>query len=123
MGLDQFLYRYRLYNTGYEKEEIMYWRKANEIQNFFDTHVEEVENCEPIKVELGDLIVLKNRCKEVIENKSLANDLMPTMSGFFFGTTDYDDWYFESLKDTYDKINNIVKEHQDDDYYEYYAWW
>ena len=123
MGLDQFLYRYRLYNTGYEKEEIMYWRKANEIQNFFDTHIEEVENCEPIKVELEDLIVLKNRCKEVIENKSLANDLMPTISGFFFGTTDYDDWYFESLKDTYDKINNIIKEHQDDDYYEYYAWW
>jgi len=35
-----------------------------------------------------------------VEDSSVAEDLLPTRSGFFFGGTDYDEYYIEDLKDT-----------------------
>lgn len=41
-------------------------------------------------VEVGDVIV----------NPELAQELLPTGSGFFFGSTDYDQWYMRDIIDT-----------------------
>jgi len=37
---------------------------------------------------------------EVITNPEVAANILPTTEGFFFGCTDYDDYYLESVKDT-----------------------
>ena len=37
-------------------------------------------------------------CDKVLDDNSLAEELLPTRSGFFFGSTDYDEWYFEDIK-------------------------
>jgi hypothetical protein len=34
---------------------------------------------------------------------------MPSQSGFFFGPTDYDEWYREDLQRTYDACNNLIR--------------
>lgn len=40
-----------------------------------------------------------DRCKRVLEDHSLASELLPTQSGFFFGSTDYDKWYYNDVED------------------------
>lgn len=41
----------------------------------------------------------------------VAKELLPTQSGFFFGSTEYTSWYFKSLLETRDVINNYLIEH------------
>lgn len=48
-------------------------------------------------VEVGDVIV----------NPELAQELLPTESGFFFGSTDYDQWYVEDLKHTVEILDKV----------------
>lgn len=43
---------------------------------------------------------------EYIEDPSVAEELLPTTSGFFFGSTEYDQWYLEDIEDT---INILTK--------------
>ncbi len=44
-----------------------------------------------------------------IEDPSVAEALLPTCSGFFFGGTDYDEWYLEDVKDTIEIIQTILE--------------
>lgn len=44
---------------------------------------------------------------KVMTNVSLAEELLPTQSGFFFGGCDYDQWYYEDAKRTVDEIDRI----------------
>ena len=44
----------------------------------------------------------------VIENTSVAEELLPTQGGFFFGGTDYDEWYIDSLRETIEIIDNVI---------------
>jgi hypothetical protein len=39
---------------------------------------------------------------KVIKDPTIANNLLPTQSGFFFGTTEYDEYYYNDLVDTKD---------------------
>ena len=45
---------------------------------------------------------------KVIINPEVAKALLPTQSGFFFGGTDYDEYYVEDLKYTIDMINRVL---------------
>ena len=98
----------------FETKEVIfrlgYWRKANAIHKWFvDNIQDENDDCEDYYVELNKLIKLKSLCQKVIENKDLAEELLPTQSGFFFGGTEYDEYYFDDLKNTIDIINKIIK--------------
>lgn len=39
----------------------------------------------------------------------LAEELLPSQPGFFFGGTEYDDWYISGLKETIKIINKCLK--------------
>ena len=61
----------------YIVEEIHYWRKANQIHNWFVNNLPEgVENCYPNHVERCNLEQLLQECKRVLENKELAEEMM-----------------------------------------------
>lgn len=45
---------------------------------------------------------------EYIENFSVAKELLPTTSGFCFGSTYYDKWYIEDVKYTIEVIENVL---------------
>jgi hypothetical protein len=86
-----------------------YWRKANQIHNWFVKNVQEDnDNCGDYYVSEEKLAELKATCEKVIEDISLAGDLLPTQSGFFFGSTDYDEYYLEELQSTVDIINRCL---------------
>ena len=90
------------------REEFMYWRKANAIHNWFVQHVQHGEdNCAEYYVDTTKLKELVSTCKKVLRNHNLADELLPTQSGFFFGNTDYDEYYFNQLRVTVDALKDI----------------
>ena len=172
MGLDMFLNRnrdlnweeieelktklpkaqYPIYGV---KEEVAYWRKANQIHNFFMKN--DVDGSDRIaKIEISDIKQLLEICKrlkrelrletgqihvgtkhskngveemyeegKVIANPELAEALLPTRAGFFFGSTDYDGYYYEQICDAIHTLQRIVDEHSryENVSYEYVASW
>ena len=106
--------------------EIAYWRKANEIHNYFVKNCADgVDNCQSVYIEIEQLKDLLDRCKKILDDNSLAQELLPTVSGFFFGGTVYDEWYFESIQETVKKLEKIIPQieaHSDWDIYYEASW-
>jgi hypothetical protein len=62
----------------------------------------------------------------VVENPEDIEALLPTKGGFFFGSTDYDQWYLEDIKDTLDILNPVIANHTPGDWsidYIYHSSW
>lgn len=45
----------------------------------------------------------------IVKDSSTAEELLPSCSGFFFGGTDYDEYYVNDIKDTIDIITNVLE--------------
>ena len=102
MGLDMMLI--------HDGSEIGYWRKANQIHRWFVDNVQNgVDDCGEYKVTAEQLIQLRDECNQVLNNSSLAESLLPTFPGFFFGGTEYNDGYMYDLQNTVEIINNILE--------------
>lgn len=41
--------------------------------------------------------------------KAAAEELLPTQSGFFFGGTEYDEWYLRDVEYTFQRISQVLK--------------
>lgn len=90
---------------------VAYWRKANAIHDWFVRECQGgVDECQETYVERDKLIELRDLCKKVLENREQASELLPTASGFFFGGTDYDDWYFGDLENTVERLDKILND-------------
>jgi hypothetical protein len=44
----------------------------------------------------------------VLENPKKAHELLPTRAGFFFGSTDYDEWYFKDVEDVRKQFKKLL---------------
>jgi hypothetical protein len=85
----------------YVTEQVMYWRKANAIHQWFVKNVQDgVDDCRTAHVATEQLAELLEVCKQVKADPSKAMELLPPQSGFFFGPTDVDDWYMENIDHT-----------------------
>jgi hypothetical protein len=99
-----------------------YWRKANQIHQWFVDNVQDGEdNCGSYYVTREQLEELKEVCINVLVNKSLAEDLLPTGAGFFFGSTTYDENYYGDLNDTIGIITRCLESKFDG--FEYQSSW
>lgn len=107
----------------YVVEEVGYWRKANHIHKWFVDKVQGgVDNCGSYYVDRETLENLLEDCKQVKSNHALAEVYLPTQSGFFFGGTDYDEYYYRDIEDTI-KILEGILEDKDADEFEYSSSW
>lgn len=80
---------------------IGHWRNANAIHGWFVRHVQGGEDeCYETDVSREDLKLLRATCLSVLDNHDLSLELLPPVGGFFFGGTDLDDYYYESLRRT-----------------------
>jgi len=128
MGLDMYLEgRYFVWNEergkikiegldlhGFEltnlQVQLGYWRKANHIHKWFVDNVQEgIDECQDSYVNRDKLKELLGVCREIMKDKTRAEELLPTQSGFFFGSTDYDECYFNEIKDTIEIIKKTLK--------------
>lgn len=147
MGLDMYL-RAEKYISGYNNDEqvniltkflnlqpsdlqfgdlggfrvsatVGYWRKANAVHNWFVENVQNGEdNCNRHYVDVEKLAELRDLCREQIENPN--EDILTPTAGFFFGSTDKDEYYFKDLKYTVETINNLIDNPRFKDFSFYY---
>lgn len=112
----------------FEVQEIVikagYWRKANQIHRWFVQNVQDgKDDCGTYYVSRQHLIDLRDLCKKVSENKDLAPTELPTESGFFFGNTEYDDWYYQDLAETIEILDKALTLDQKQWDFEYHSSW
>lgn len=90
---------------------IAYFRKANFVYAFFSNKL--VNECAWVtREDLKDLI---DRCEKVLNDHSLAEQLLPTRAGFFFGSTEYDEWYYQDVKDCLKQMKKVLEDFADDE--------
>ena len=105
-------------------EEVGYWRKANHIHNWFVEKCQDgVDECQKTYIDIEQLTDLLQVCKIVINNKDLASELLPTSSGFFFGGTEYDEYYFNDIQYTIELIESLFKEDNTNSSFYYSSSW
>jgi len=101
-----------------------YFRKVNFLIPFVESKIGcTVENCETVKLTKDNLVELVDRCKEVLADHSKAEKLLPTRDGFFFGGTDYDEWYFDDVKEVQDKVSDLLSTMSNRMKASFHAWW
>jgi hypothetical protein len=89
--------------------KVGYWRKANAIHQWFvDNCQDGRDDCREYYVTREQLEELRKFCQMVLDNHALAEEFLPTQSGFFFGGTEYDEWYFNDLKLTVEIIDRVL---------------
>lgn len=129
---------------GFKPEEIGYFRKVNFLMSFFGYD----GNCEYKEIAKCELEDLRDACAEIskmepikvdvheyayggtaeVEDYSLADkercaELLPTQSGFFFGSTDYDQWYFNDVREVFEWVDGVLDHLADDEVVLMYCWW
>jgi hypothetical protein len=101
------------YKTEIGVEELIfdaaYWRKANQIHAWFVKNVQDNEDdCKEYYVDREKLRELIHTCQIVLNDRSRTPDLLPSQSGFFFGSTEYNEWYFEDLEYTVKQLEKVL---------------
>lgn len=121
MGLDMYL---EVIPTAPCYDEVMYWRKSNAIHRWFVQNVQNgVDDCDRYPVTWKQLNSLLKTCKMVLKNHQLSSSLLPPQEGFFFGSTEVDENYFEDLKNTVKKLKDVLKVYPEDQTFYYYSSW
>ena len=106
------------------KLQIAYWRKANAIHKYFvDNCADGKDECQDTYVERDHLKDLLQRCETILKDRSRAKELLPSQSGFFFGSTEYDEWYFQDLENTIPVLKKILSHAPESWEFEYKASW
>ena len=138
---------------SYVVEELMYWRKANQIHGWFCANgSEEIQEVKYLLTKT-DLEVLMETCKSVLEvinksqkkvvqvvggwkdgkeymvdkevydNEDVIKDLLPPTEGFFYGAYEIDEWYKQNIEETLNFLQEELPNCEEDDEFEYYASW
>jgi hypothetical protein len=109
-----YLTRTKKVATNEKSEEVGYWRKANQIHSWFVHNcqggVDECQMTLVTKEKLEELLVI---CLDISKNKdnvSLAKKELPTQLGFFFGGTEYDEYYYHEINETIDILKKVLAE-------------
>jgi len=75
------------------------------------------DNCKEYYVSDDKLQELLSLCKQIKANPTLAPELLPTQDGFFYGSTDYDEYYWEDIDSTIKIIEDVFSEKEENGYY------
>ena len=97
---------------------VAYWRKSNQIHQWFVQNVQGGEDeCRPHHVSRDQLVELRELCVKLltVHDKDpgragkQAHEELPSQSGFFFGSTEYDEWYWGDLKHTVEMLDRVLE--------------
>ena len=90
--------------------EVGYWRKANAIHRWFVENIQKgTDDGKPYYVDRLQLHSLHDLCVRVLKFKHLADELLPTSTGFFFGSDEHDEVYYGQLEYTIQILDRSLK--------------
>jgi hypothetical protein len=105
----------------YITEEVGYWRKFNALHNWIIANcADHVDDCKDVYVEMSSMEDLLTILHNVQLHNEDADRLFPTTEGFFFGGTEYGEYYFEQVSETIELLERLIQEPGD---YYYRASW
>lgn len=91
------------------RERFGYWRKANAIHKYFVDYVQDGnDDCGTYEVSREQLEELYSLVKDTLAHPEQADGLLPTEAGFFFGGTEYGEYYFEQLQYTKELLEKAL---------------
>ena len=106
----------------------MYELDREDLENLLATVNEVLESCKLVdgKVYTGTRFTDKGPEEmyedgKVIKDPSVAHKLLPVCYGFFFGNTEYDEWYYKKLESTKEQLEKILVETDFDNWIVYYT--
>ena len=129
--------------VSYITEEIMYWRKANQIHGWIANNGYEITPDVRYTLEGEQIVELLNTCKKVLEilntapkvkkeivggwrngeeymtevevydNTDEIMELLPPVQGFFFGSYEINDWYKEQIEETISVLEDEINSNTD----------
>lgn len=102
--------------------EAMYWRKSNQIHKWFVDNVQKgTDDCGYYNVSRDQLEELRQLILKVLDTKNAT--LLPPQEGFFFGSKTVDDYYWQDLRDTEEKLGKVLEDFTDNWSFEYHSSW
>jgi hypothetical protein len=104
-------------NVRYIEELFGEFRKFNALHAYVvDNFGGGVDECQVIYLDIDDLIQIHEMLSLVQESlsigdKVIAGQTLPPTAGFFFGSTDIDEWYERDVKEAVEVFGKVIKEH------------
>ena len=102
--------------------DAMYWRKANAIHGWFVEKCQDGrDECQETYIPREKLVELRDLCQSILNDPDgIRDDDLDPVEGFFFGSTEKDEWYLQDLKNTVEGITNALSlpENQYEFYYQ-----
>lgn len=101
------------------------FRKVNALQGYFEDNFEEIQNGEEFYFDEEHILKLKKVTDWILKNKDdkdYISKYLPPADGFFYGSSDVDEWYFQDVE----HINKVMREIMSTPNrvsYKYWAWW
>jgi hypothetical protein len=85
-----------------------YWRKVNAVHKWFVDNVQNGEDdCGEYYVSHDKLQELLATCRAAYSAKDPSE--LPPSAGFFFGTYDIDEWYWNGIKSTITQLSKLTE--------------
>lgn len=102
-----------------------YFRKYNWLYGWVRRKLKlpELKNCEHYNLTRTMVHNLIDDITKVLYDPSLAKKLLPTEDGFFFGSTEYDDWYFDELRDAKEQLTQLLGMMGDGEPADFWSWY
>lgn len=98
------------------------FRKVNALLQWVNTHVMSVANCAYIPISKENLEKLQGTLNQL--NTSNCQELFPTQEGFFYGSTDYDEHYWEDVADVKTWVDETLAHFDfEEEILFFSAWW
>lgn len=93
------------YYTIFQKAA--YWRKFNALHQWFVTNVQNgIDRCELHELDQDALRSCLDTLEEVFHLKNPAK--LPPTQGFFWGSTEVDDYYWNDVEEAIQTISNLI---------------
>ena len=102
-----------------------YFRKYNWLYGWVRRKLKlpELKNCEHYQLHRSMINDLIDDITKVISDHSLAEKLLPTEDGFFFGSVAYDDWYYKDLTDAKTQLTQLLTKMSDGEPADFWSWY
>ena len=66
---------------------------------------------------------IRKKTEDELKLEKYCDEHLPTRSGCFFGSTEYDHWYFEALEWELEQLDEVLDNWDDTKQYWYECWW
>lgn len=114
------IHKWFVFNIQDDEDDCQYHREVTKenLEELRDICKKILEECVLVKGRIKNGYKIDKNGKEVpnwqdglvVANPEICKKLLPSTDGFFFGSTEYNEWYMDDVKYTFEVCNKILEE-------------